>query len=116
MKFSTVQNVHLDATEHGDKLFFCTLFNGACQSKLWYTSRSTSGVPRSVIQRAKQNYSMENEGLSASGTTFAYSRAADLFAEAEQVHPVIFTVQEINPDQLTQKKHWSCVSIKAEAV
>lgn len=105
-EIATVQNVHLDATEHGDKIIFLhTVQPGPANQSYGIQVAQLAGVPRSVIQRAKQKL-QELEQL-------AYQQAAphspvpeqrDLFAVLEKEHPVIGQLQAINPDQLTAKE------------
>ena len=102
-EIATVQNVHLDATEHGDKIIFLhTVQPGPANQSYGIQVAQLAGVPCSVIQFAKQKLqTLEND---------AYERNAlvpeqrDLFAQAEIEHPVIAQLHAVNPDQLTPKE------------
>lgn len=105
-EISTVQNVHLDATEHGDKIIFLhTVQPGPANQSYGIQVAQLAGVPRSVIQRAKQKLQeLENQAYQQVVQHSPVPEQRDLFAEAEEVHPVITQLQEINPDQLTPKE------------
>lgn len=99
----TVQNVHLDATEHGDKIIFLhTVQPGPANQSYGIQVAQLAGVPRSVIQFAKQKLqALENDAYHQ-GVVVPEQR--DLFAQVEPEHPVIAQIQAINPDQLTPKE------------
>lgn len=105
-EISTVQNVHLDATEHGDKIIFLhTVQPGPANQSYGIQVAQLAGVPRSVIQRAKHKLQeLENAAYQQVVQHSPVPEQRDLFAEVEEVHPVIMQLQEINPDQLTPKE------------
>jgi DNA mismatch repair protein MutS len=105
-EISTVQNVHLDATEHGDKIIFLhTVQPGPANQSYGIQVAQLAGVPRSVIQRAKHKLQeLENAAYQQVVQHSPVPEQRDLFAEVEDVHPVIMQLQEINPDQLTPKE------------
>ncbi len=103
-EMSGVQNVHLDATEHGEKIIFLhTVQPGPANQSYGIQVALLAGVPRAVIQRAKQKLQqLELKAYHQSAATDP--KQQDLFAEPEQDHPVITQIKEINPDQLTPKE------------
>jgi DNA mismatch repair protein MutS len=105
-EITTVENVHLDATEHGDKIIFLhTVQPGPANQSYGIQVAQLAGVPRSVIQRAKQKL-QELEQLAYQNTAHhsPIPEQRDLFAAVQEEHPVITQLQAINPDQLTAKE------------
>jgi DNA mismatch repair protein MutS len=105
-EIAIVKNVHLDATEYGDKIIFLhTVQNGPANQSYGIQVAKLAGVPDSVIQRAKQKLQLlENEAYQQVIQASPISMQQDLFAEPEALHPVILQLREINPDQLTPKE------------
>jgi DNA mismatch repair protein MutS len=102
----TVENSHLDASEHGDKIIFLhTVQAGPANQSYGIQVAQLAGVPRSVIERAKLKL-QELEQLAYQHTMGHASqpRQRDLFTAVEEVHPVVMQLQEINPDKLTPKE------------
>jgi DNA mismatch repair protein MutS len=118
-EIATVQNVHLDATEHGDKIIFLhTVQPGPANQSYGIQVAQLAGVPRSVIERAKQKL-QELEHLAYHHTALhpAIPEQRDLFANVESDHPVIAQLHEMNPDRLTPKEALDLLyQLKAEAV
>ena len=114
----TVENVHLDATEHGDKIIFLhTVQPGPANQSYGIQVAQLAGVPRSVIQRAKLKLQeLEQQAYHAAAAHSLAPAQQDLFAVIKKQHPVITHLQEINPDQLTPKEALECLyQLKAEA-
>lgn len=105
-EIATVSNVHLDATEHGDKIIFLhTVQPGPANQSYGIQVAQLAGVPRSVIQRAKQKLQeLENQAYHQLAEHSAVPEQRDLFAEVESLHPIVERLQELNPDQLTPKE------------
>jgi DNA mismatch repair protein MutS len=102
----TVKNVHLDATEHGDKIIFLhTVQQGPANQSYGIQVAQLAGVPRSVIHRAKQKLQeLEQQAYQHIAKHSPIPEQRDLFAEVEKDHPVISHLKEINPDQLSPKE------------
>ena len=102
-EISTVQNVHLDATEHGDKIIFLhTVQPGPANQSYGIAVAKLAGVPRMVIERAKQKLQLlENEAYQ--GQVSSSPMQQDLFA-VQSEHCVVTKLKEINPDQLSPKE------------
>jgi len=113
----SVQNVHLDAAEHGDKIIFLHRVQpGPANQSYGIQVAQLAGVPRSVIHRAKQKLQeLENQSYQYM-PRIAEPRQCDLFAEPEAIHPVLLQLSEINPDRLTAKEALDLLyQLKAEA-
>ncbi|TAK73288.1 MAG: DNA mismatch repair protein MutS, partial [Gammaproteobacteria bacterium] len=99
-EMSAVKNIHLDATEHGDKIIFLhTVQEGPANQSYGIQVAQLAGVPRAVIQFAKKKLQeLEQQ---------AYQKIPvqqDLFAVEEKEHPVVMQLREMNPDELTAKE------------
>lgn len=105
-EIATVKNIHLDASEHGDKIIFLhTVQPGPANQSYGIQVAQLAGVPRSVIQRAKQKLQeLEDVAYHQSTEYSPTPEQRDIFVEAEKKHPVISQLQELNPDQLTPKE------------
>lgn len=118
-EISTVHNVHLDATEHGDKIIFLhTVQPGPANQSYGIQVAQLAGVPRSVIQRAKQKLQeLEQQAYVQIAEHSPIPEQRDLFTEAEKEHPVMTQLQALNPDQLTPKEALDLLyQLKAEAL
>lgn len=98
-----VENVHLDAVEHGDTIAFMhSVQPGAASKSYGLAVASLAGVPKEVIKRAKQKLK-ELELLSSHAS---YGRVAGsvmpLFAEEQS--PVVEALEALDPDSLTPKQ------------
>ncbi len=116
-EIATVNNVHLDATEHGDKIIFLhTVQQGPANQSYGIHVAQLAGVPRSVIQCAREKLqSLEHQAYHQSVPPVPEQR--DLFAEMEKAHPVISRLQELNPDKLTPKEALDLIyMLKAEVM
>ncbi|MFZ2315735.1 MAG: DNA mismatch repair protein MutS [Gammaproteobacteria bacterium] len=113
---STVHNVHLDATEHGDKIIFLhTVQPGPANQSYGIQVAQLAGVPHTVIQRAKEKLRALEHQAYQSGVATHPPKQHDLFVEPEEEHPVIARLQSIQPDQLTAKEALDMLyALKAE--
>jgi DNA mismatch repair protein MutS len=97
-------NVHLDATEHGDKLIFLhTVKPGPANQSYGLQVAALAGVPPKVIGAARK-YLHELERKSAA--THAPRPQQELLLELPrepEVHPVVESLQGIDPDSLTPR-------------
>lgn len=105
--FSTIMNVHLDAVEHDDKVIFMHhVQEGPASQSYGLQVAQLAGIPRSVIQRAKEKLH-QLESIAAEQTT-NHSQAPenplqhDLFVT--KPHPVVEKIKQLNPDELTPKE------------
>lgn len=105
-EISTVENVHLDATEHGDKIIFLhTVQPGPANQSYGIQVAQLAGVPRSVIARARQKLQeLEQHAYQHIAQHSSAPAQRDLFAAVQEDHKVVLQLREINPDKLTAKE------------
>nr|MDT0252304.1 DNA mismatch repair protein MutS [Endozoicomonas sp.] len=112
----TVVNVHLNATEHDDRIVFLhAVQEGPASQSYGLQVAQLAGVPRHVINQARQKLAMleQNEtapqkaqGWQPVTTQSRQATAtpqADLFASPEP-HPAIDVLDKTNPDNLTPRQ------------
>jgi len=94
-------NVHLDAVEHGDHIVFMyALKDGPASQSYGLQVAALAGVPRAVIDRAKQKLrELETHAAQPS----APQQQLALFAPAES-QPALDALEKINPDALTPRQ------------
>lgn len=100
-----VANVHLDAVEHGDNIVFLYAVNdGPANQSYGLQVAQLAGVPRTVIQRAKEKL-LELENNSTANhqrhSVPSAPKQQDLFVEPD---PVIAMLATIKPDHLSPKE------------
>ena len=110
----TVKNVHLDATEYGDKIVFLhTVNEGPANQSYGIQVAQLAGVPMPVIQDAKEKL-RELEQLAH--PLPRKPRQSDLFA-AEEEHIVLRLLKEVDPDKLSPREALDWMfSLKAKAL
>ncbi len=99
-----VVNVHLDATEHGDKLIFLhTVQPGPANQSYGIQVAMLAGVPRSVIADAHKKL-RSSSGAVHPVRSASNPQQADLFAVlAPAEHPVVTELKSLQPDTLTPR-------------
>lgn len=99
-----VENVHLDAVEHGDTIAFMhTVQSGAASKSYGLAVASLAGVPKDVIKRAKQKLK-ELESLSNhTATSHIDGSNLPLFHEVE-TSPAVEALEHLDPDSLSPKQ------------
>lgn len=105
-EMATVKNIHLDATEHGDKIIFLhTVQPGPANQSYGIQVAQLAGVPRPVIQYAKQKlHELEQQAYHQEKASILPPVQQDLFAISHEPHPVVARLQAVNPDQMTAKE------------
>lgn len=105
-EISSVKNIHLDAAEHGDRIIFLhNVQPGPANQSYGIQVAQLAGVPRSVIQRAKEKLQELEQHAYHQGVTHSPApKQQDLFALTTKEHSVITQLNEINPDQLSAKE------------
>lgn len=120
-EFANVQNVHLSAMEHQDKIVFLhQVQQGAASKSYGLQVASLAGIPSKIVERAKEILAgleaktpTEQEVLVVAETAVKpapqpstnpanFHPQIDMFAA--ETHPVIDKLREINPDDLTAKQ------------
>ncbi len=97
-----IANVHLDAVEHEEKIIFLhALKEGPANKSYGLQVAQLAGVPRTVIQQAKQKLEeLENQSHVAHRTDPPQQN--ELFSAPE--NPILTELDHINPDGLTPKQ------------
>ena len=98
-----VANVHLDAVEHKEKIVFLhSVAEGPANQSYGLQVARLAGVPETVVREARRHLvELEQHGI-------AQQPQRDLFASvpalpAEEEHPAVSALKEINPDTLTPR-------------
>jgi DNA mismatch repair protein MutS len=117
-EIATVANVHLDATEHGEKIIFLhTVRKGPANQSYGIQVAQLAGVPRTVIQRAKEKLqTLEQQAYHQAAPHLSAPLQQDLFAAMEKEHPVLSQLREINPDKLSPKEALDLIYLLKEEV
>ena len=98
---ASVKNVHLNATEHQDKIIFMhRVEEGPANQSYGIQVAQLAGVPRAVIQSAKLKL-QELEAASHAPNMDNAPRQSALWESGE--HPVLAAVEKLNPDEFTPK-------------
>jgi DNA mismatch repair protein MutS len=97
-----VQNVHLDAVEHGDKVVFLhAVKDGPANQSYGLQVAALAGVPRAVIDNARKKLTvLENQTYMEHQSE---ARQFDLFANTEP-HPALDLLRTIRPEETTPKQ------------
>ena len=99
---SNVENVHIDAIEHGEKIVFLhSVKEGPANQSYGLQVAQLAGVPRAVIQTARGKLSqLESQSLQENN-----SPQLGLPLEAPSLsHPALDILQDMDPDNLTPKQ------------
>ena len=107
-----VVNVHLDAVEHGDEIVFMHhVQDGAASKSFGLQVAQLAGVPRAVINQAKQKLSqLEQQGRAQLTVTTAASAPQNQTELQQQLplmpaaHPLLRQLAAINPDELSARQ------------
>jgi len=100
----TLANVHLDAVEHGDNIVFMhTVQEGAASKSFGLQVAQLAGVPKTVIQRAKQRLA-ELEAKQAPSVIDMEQQPFEQLSLNESNHPVLESLAEIDVNELTPKQ------------
>lgn len=99
---SEVQNVHLDAVEHGDAVVFLhAVKEGPANQSYGLQVAGLAGVPRTVIDSARKKLTaLENQTYVGRR---GEARQFDLFMNAEP-HPALDLLKTIKPEETTPKQ------------
>ena len=101
-QFSSVRNVHLNATEHDKGIVFLhSVKDGPANQSYGLQVAQLAGLPKSVINQAKLKLKqLESEEYKQSPPP---ANQAELFS-VSQPHPAIDKLLEIDPDDMTPKQ------------
>jgi DNA mismatch repair protein MutS len=97
-------NVHLDATEHGEKLIFLhAVKEGPANQSYGLQVAALAGVPTKVIGAAKRYlHELERRSLAAHSPRPQQELALEL--PSEETHPAMEALKKIDPDSLTPRE------------
>ncbi len=99
---NTVVNVHLNATEHDDRIVFLhAVQEGPASQSYGLQVAQLAGVPHRVIQRARHKLALLEQPAPATMQTVTVQ--ADLFASAEP-HPAVELLKSSDPDNITPRQ------------
>lgn len=100
----SIYNLHLDAVEHGDKIIFLhAVKDGAASQSYGLQVAALAGVPKSVIEQAKNKLQhLENKAYREHQQETG-SQQLDLFATTSE-HPALAMLETSNPNELTPKQ------------
>ena len=106
-QFSTIANVHLDASEHQDGIVFLhSVKAGPANQSYGLQVAQLAGVPMPVIKQAREKLMhLERDSLAQTqgpATTKQAPHQAELFVEPE--HPVLSELKRLNPDDLSARQ------------
>ncbi len=99
-----IQNVHLDAMEHGDKIVFLhAVKSGPASQSYGLQVAALAGVPKPVIDNAKNKLQqLEDQAYMEQQHESGISQL-DLFSSKE-CHPAVCLLEEIKPDDLSPRQ------------
>jgi DNA mismatch repair protein MutS len=103
-----VRNVHFSATEHNDKIIFLHAVNeGAANQSYGIQVAQLAGVPRTVIQKAKQKL----RSLEQQAPAISVVQQMDIFAmpSEPETHPVIEKLRAMDIDAMSPRDALTCL-------
>ncbi|GAA0814086.1 DNA mismatch repair protein MutS [Colwellia asteriadis] len=103
-QIDTLANVHLDAVEHNDSIIFMhAVQEGAASKSFGLQVAQLAGVPKAVINRAKQRLS-ELESQQPPSLLPEKSETFEQLLLTPVEHPAITSLHELNVDDLSPKQ------------
>lgn len=104
-RIESVENVHLDAMEHGETIAFMhSVQPGAASKSYGLAVAALAGVPKDVIKRARQKLKeLESLSVNAANSATEGSQMALLSIEEEK-SPAVEALERLDPDTLTPKQ------------
>ena len=103
-EIETLANVHLDAMEHDDNIVFMhAIQEGAASKSFGLQVAQLAGVPKSVIQRAKQRLS-ELENQQAPSILPAQSNNFEQLTLVSDEHPILERLRDTDVNDLSPKQ------------
>ncbi len=104
-ELSSVENVHLDATEHGDKIIFLhTVQPGPANQSYGIQVAQLAGVPRGVILDARTKLRELEAAALAVPQQVVVPEQRDLFAAVPIDHEVVTQLKALQPDLLSPRE------------
>ncbi|MDX1455874.1 MAG: DNA mismatch repair protein MutS [Gammaproteobacteria bacterium] len=105
-RLPTLQNVHLDASEHGEDLVFLhAVKEGPANRSFGIQVAKLAGLPKSVLAAARARLaSLEAEGSSRTTGNAESPAAAPQINLFEAEHPALAELRELDVDDITPKQ------------
>jgi DNA mismatch repair protein MutS len=106
-QYAEVENVHIDAVEHGDRIVFLHAVKpGPANQSYGLEVAQLAGVPRSVIKRARTHLRRleEQSAGDASPQLGLFAAAAELETKEASFSASDERLGQINPDELTPRQ------------
>mgnify|MGYP002525031797 CR=1 FL=1 len=101
---TTIDNVHLDAMEHGEQIVFLhAVKDGPANQSYGLQVASLAGVPRAIIDQAKKKLQQLEQNTYQEQQAKLGSMQLDMFARQDE-HPVIELLKNLSPDELTPRQ------------
>ncbi len=99
-----IHNVHLDAKEHGEKIIFLhAVKDGAASQSYGLQVASLAGVPRSVIENAKNKLQELEDSAYTKQQHESGVNQLDLFSSKES-HPAVYLLDDLDVDNLSPRQ------------
>jgi len=99
-----VANVHLDAVEHGEEIIFMhSVKEGPANQSYGLQVAQLAGVPRAVVQQARQKLRELETSSAAHTDEAAPAHQLGLFKPAGE-HPMLQAMAELDPDSLSPRE------------
>lgn len=107
--YEGIANVHLAAVEHGEQIVFLhSVREGPANQSYGLQVAALAGVPQAVIRRARQRLRLLEQQIATDpkqpGLFDAPSPESPHDHAAQPLHPLLETMAEINPDELTPRQ------------
>ncbi len=101
---TNIQNIHLDAMEHGDKIVFLhAVKEGPASQSYGLQVAALAGVPQSVIANAKAKLMQLENSAYIEQQSHSEVNQFDLFTQTD-CHPAVVLLEEIDPDNLSPRQ------------
>jgi DNA mismatch repair protein MutS len=101
---SGINNIHLDAMEHGDKIVFLhAVKDGPANQSYGLQVAALAGVPQVVIAKAKKKLLQLEKNAYVEIQSHSAVNQLDLFSSLES-HPAIDLLEAANPDDLSPRQ------------
>jgi DNA mismatch repair protein MutS len=101
-RYAGIDNVHVDAVEHEDRIIFMHAVKaGAASQSYGLQVALLAGVPRDVVDRALEHLDANEDARALLAPPAAQMR---LFTPRHEVHPVIERLRTVDPNGLTPRQ------------
>jgi DNA mismatch repair protein MutS len=100
-----IANLHLDAVEHGERIIFLhSVREGPANQSYGLQVAALAGVPRAVIEHARERLRMLEEDTADRAATDGESGPTQLSLFAPPApHPALTALETLDPDELTPR-------------